>query len=467
MKRLPVVLAAGLALLAAVVASLFLVWQRGGIPGRAAGAAPAGPLMAEAATFEFAVYYLSPPKTAPLAAVAGLLATKEFASLVSVSSPPDGKSRPQVFPRHLRDVRVESYAPPEPDLVQRFGRGLSTAQAAELATAREALVLDFGLPRARVWEGGKLACRLVSALARREQALVWDEETREIFTPAAWDERRLAPWQDPIPEISRHTVIHAYKDKDYVRAISLGMAKFALPDIVVTDFSWASNRNMGHLVNLTAQAFAEGAELRRGGRLDLRLADIRNGAVREPQLAALEKKGTGEARLVFAPGVWEDGDPRNRLLEIRFDSYPGRDNHSRQEQLLDTFFGSKDSVKYVKHDEQVKAASARARGRLPELRRAFEAGLRPGEYLLLKAPFARPDQGNEWMWVEVVAWQGKRIRGLLRNEPFEIPSLHAGQVVWIDPDDVFDYILHNPDGREEGNETGAIIDGLPGETRAQ
>jgi uncharacterized protein YegJ (DUF2314 family) len=121
----------------------------------------------------------------------------------------------------------------------------------------------------------------------------------------------------------------------------------------------------------------------------------------------------------------------------------------------------------VKHDEQLEAASTRARARLPELRSAFVAGFRPAEYLLLKAPFARPDDGHEWMWVEVVSWKGKRVRGLLRNEPFEIPTLHAGQEVEIDEDDVFDYILRHPDGTEEGNETGALIDGLPGETRQE
>jgi hypothetical protein len=218
------------------------------------------------------VYYLSSPKVDPHEAVEDLLAQRDYQSFSTVSAPPDGKAGPEVFPRHLKDLRAESYAPPGFDLVQRFGRGLGRTQAQALQESREALVMDFALPRERIWEGGRLACRLVSALARREEGIIWDEETREVFTPDAWDERRVRPWTDTIPDVSRHTVIHAYQDKEFVRAISLGMAKFALPDIVVEDFSWSSNRNMGHLINLTAQALAEGAEVQRGGRLKLRLS---------------------------------------------------------------------------------------------------------------------------------------------------------------------------------------------------
>ena len=61
------------------------------------------------------------------------------------------------------------------------------------------------------------------------------------------------------------------------------------------------------------------------------------------------------------------------------------------------------------------------------------------------------------MWVEVTSWKGDKIKGHLRNDPFEIPNLHSGQVVNVRQAEVFDYIRHYSDGSEEGNETGAII----------
>jgi len=44
------------------------------------------------------------------------------------------------------------------------------------------------------------------------------------------------------------------------------------------------------------------------------------------------------------------------------------------------------------------------------------------------------------MWVAVTTWKDNKIKGLLQNEPSEIPSLHAGQTDEVREEDVFDYI---------------------------
>jgi uncharacterized protein YegJ (DUF2314 family) len=125
--------------------------------------------------------------------------------------------------------------------------------------------------------------------------------------------------------------------------------------------------------------------------------------------------------------------------------------------MLNCFFGWEDSVAHIQHDEALLEASRKARAKLPELHRAFSAGLQPGEFIQLKAPFQTPGGGNEWMWVEVVSWKADDIKGTLENEPFDIPSLHGGQIVHVREEDVFDYIRHYPDDRTEGNTTGSII----------
>lgn len=79
------------------------------------------------------------------------------------------------------------------------------------------------------------------------------------------------------------------------------------------------------------------------------------------------------------------------------------------------------------------------------------------QYILVKAPFATRDGGNEWMWVEVAKWSGDTIEGLLKNEPVDVPGLRGGQMVKVSQAKVFDYVRHHPDGREEGNETTKII----------
>jgi hypothetical protein len=62
--------------------------------------------------------------------------------------------------------------------------------------------------------------------------------------------------------MSDHIVIHSYQDEEFIRAVLLGMAKFGLPDLVVENSARSQGRNVGHLINLTAQVLAE----RSGGR---------------------------------------------------------------------------------------------------------------------------------------------------------------------------------------------------------
>jgi uncharacterized protein YegJ (DUF2314 family) len=62
------------------------------------------------------------------------------------------------------------------------------------------------------------------------------------------------------------------------------------------------------------------------------------------------------------------------------------------------------------------------------------------------------------MWVEVGSWKGDDIVGLLDNEPYAIPALHAGSTVKVSERQVFDYLRYKADGTEEGNETGRAIE---------
>ena len=102
--------------------------------------------------------------------------------------------------------------------------------------------------------------------------------------------------------------------------------------------------------------------------------------------------------------------------------------------------------------------SDRARQKLPSLRKEFNAGLQPGEHLLLKAPFETSSGGREWMWVEVSSWKGDDIVGLLANEPEDVKGLRAGSTVKVSEKEVFDYIRYKADGSSEGNETGKEIE---------
>ena len=154
----------------------------------------------------------------------------------------------------------------------------------------------------------------------------------------------------------------------------------------------------------------------------------------------------------------EEGDPRNRIIDLAFDRYEGNDKHAQQDAAFGWLFGWEDAVRNnVEHTDELLEESRKEKSKLPQLRKDFDAGLLPGEYILVKAPFDAPDGGREWMWVEIRKWKRHAITGVLQNQPERIPKLHDGQVVQVQEEDVFDYVRHYPDGRKDGNTTGAMI----------
>ncbi|MFW5739820.1 MAG: DUF2314 domain-containing protein [Myxococcota bacterium] len=76
---------------------------------------------------------------------------------------------------------------------------------------------------------------------------------------------------------------------------------------------------------------------------------------------------------------------------------------------------------------------------------------------MVKAPFKTASGGNEWMWVEVISWQGSTIRGVLQNVPYDMPGLKQGARVEVEESAIFDYIYTSSDGGQVGNETDALL----------
>jgi uncharacterized protein YegJ (DUF2314 family) len=416
---------------------------------------PAGSPMADSIQFQYAVYMLPIHAKNPSAVLQEALA-KKYAGLKLVAEIPT-EPREMVVSVHLQKHVQQEYAPPDMESLRHFGYGLSQEQAQALQKSEEAFVLQFSHPRENVWAGLRNANALVEEIARKTNGLVWDEETREVFSPDAWHEKRLKPWPGDVPDISGQTVIHVYKKDELERAITLGMTKIGLPDVVVDGISWSSNGQVGHLINLFCQAMAEGAVFEKLGKFTLELRAIKNSEVRDAQLKSLKGNSMGVAYLSLRPGVWEEGDPKNRLIQLTAEKYVGNDTTAKQSRMLSCFFGWEDRVTDVEHSDELLEESRKERAKLPGLRKHFNAGLQPDEFILVKAPFKTPDGGNEWMWVEITYWKENLIRGTLENEPFRIPDLHAGQVVEVWQGDVFDYIRQYPDKHREGNTTGEII----------
>jgi uncharacterized protein YegJ (DUF2314 family) len=418
-------------------------------------ALPVTSLMSGSIRFQYAVYIL--PVTHSISPISALNdALKRHEDLTAVSEVPQEPQTMLIHAYIQTDVQ-NRYAPPDLKYLQHFGHGISPEHIRALQRSNQALVLDFGHPKKQVWTALHTASELVEEIARKTNGLIWDEETREIFSPDAWQQKRLANWVGDVPDISSQITIHIYNNDISLRAITLGMVKIGLPDVVVTDEGWSSKSQVGNLINIFGQAMAEGNSIPQTGEFRLELRAIKNSDVREDQLKRLKPNGAGIACLTLVPGVWEEGDPKNRSIQIMSDRYPGADASAQQETMISSFFGAEDFVSHIEHNEELLAASAKAKAKLPELQRAFAAGLEPGEFIEVKAPFPTDSGGREWMWVEVTSWKDNRIVGLLENDPEEVATLRAGQKVEVRQEDVFDYLHQFPDKTSEGNTTGEII----------
>ena len=411
--------------------------------------------LADSISFEYAIYLLPRPKpAAPLPLLHGAL--ERYPALKLVDKIPENPDT-MLLRGYLKEDIANNYAPPDLKSLPYHAHGLSDQESELLQRSTNALILDFSHPKKNVWQALRAANELAEDLARKSGGLVWDEETREVYSPDAWHEKRLASWSDEIPDVSDQTVIHIYPNGDFARAITLGMSKMGLPDIVVQETPWSSDNQVGNLINIFSQSIAERRTPPKVDQYRLDLHAIKNPHMREKQLADLKGNANGAACLTLAEAKWEEGDPKNRLVRLDADRYPGDDPHAKQDSMLSSFFGWQDSITTVEHSPELLAESAKEKSRLPELRKLFNAGLAPGEFIEVKAPFSAEDGNREWMWVEVTRWKGDEIRGTLENEPAEVKTLKAGQVVQVREQDIFDYIHRFADKRVEGNTTGEII----------
>ena len=446
----------GLGAFACLVAPLVRAEQEAPQPG---SVIPSGDIRARNAFYSVVFYFTPEPKAPVLEAVQALLADK----LPGVPLVTEPKEAPKpAFVAMEREVApLENYPVPDAPYLERWGIGIKGPDAAAVQASKEAVRLILIVPKDSTWEMAKRFTELTGDFAQKTGAFIWDSATRQFFSAAAWRERRIEPWTGAIPDVSDQITIHAYRvaETNYVRAITLGMEKFALPDLVIQQMLASETRSGGNLINVTAQLLAEEPVIEHPGEYHLRLAALKNEAVSKMHRKNLLKGATEEARLALVIGRPEDGDPDNPLVELDFRNGVGRSNDERRQATFAQIWGSADTLIGVRHNEAILAASKAAKAKLPALQKIFARGLAPGERIILKAPFARDDgEGNEWMWVEILKWPAEgKATGILQNEPHYVKKLRAGSRVLIKPEEVFDYVYYKTDGTKEGNETGRLM----------
>lgn len=398
---------------------------------------PAGPLVAERAAYAMALYFPKTTAASPEQAIAACARKAPTLRLVAVDDDVE-----EILGYGVRRIPLADFAPPTVAELPYMGVGVSPAQGESLQASADPLVVTFVGPGPQAPALLDAATALMDCAARRLDALVWDEESRRVFSREAWQDRLGPPTPD---RLSRHFVIHSYENDGAVRAVSLGLGKLGLPDLVVERTTRHSASRVVELMNEIASEL-----FRRGSLTDA------------GQLRLTPRPGAGGAAAVaieLVEGTRAPGDNENRLIEVWFGGADSGE-HARQVVVLNKILGEADDqiIRAANDDRELLAARDRARAALPGVRERYNRGEFELESVSVKALF-EDEHGSEWMWVEVRSWRGDRIEGVLTSTPFDVRTVVAGDHVTVSMDGVFDYEVLGPDGVVEGGETSRILEG--------
>jgi len=410
-----------------------------------------GKITDEGIFFEYAIYFLD--KDSLNIDVFKENIKRKYPKFKLTGSVPDFNNivETQLYIKEIFNVERDFIAP-DLEYLKYAGRGLDEKQKEKLQESKYVLLFDFTCKEQNLINVMAEANQMILDLSKENEALIWDSETREVFSNQFWEENRI--FSENSIDIWKHITIHMYKNDDYCRAITLGMLKFGLPEICIENLSCYIDESVESLFNLTAQTLLENKKIEEEGELKLNVNLLKNKKLKDLLIQSSYENAKGKTSINIVKGKWEEGDPQNRIIEIEFSEENSQIEHN---ELITTLFGSKDEMSHVTHDEKILEASNKAKLKIPELKEKFVKGLPVGTHLLLKFPFKYEDDNDEWMWVEVVKWKGNSIEGILQNDPYFVKSLKAGQKVSKEINLMFDYILYLPDGTSEGNETGTLI----------
>lgn len=410
-----------------------------------------GDLYEDTVIFQLAVYFLDKPTYNPVKRLEEWLSKDSTQNIALIKDSLD-KGLPSITIHKIDDI-IKDYAPLDTGMLKYFGYGMTDEEKIAFQNPKDLIVLNFSCLKDDVWSFYKRSIDLMYYLANNNSGIIWDEESRTCHTPKEWKRKRIDKWEEVIPNVTDHYVIHFYRVNGYCRAVTLGMRKFGLPDIALNNISCYQDKSSYNFINLLCQVLAEKHRPVKNGEIELCIDSLKSETLKNSFLGTLKKGAKKRSLVLLTPEENMEGDPYNRLLGIK--KVDG--DNSYLDIVVSEIFGSEDSLYDIQHDKEILDASMRAKEKLPELKKLFNKGLETNEHLLLKGPFATVTGRNEWMWVEVTKWENSVIHGILQNDPFEIPTLKAGAKVKIKQKEVFDYIHYLPDGTQKGNETGEII----------
>lgn len=109
-------------------------------------------------------------------------------------------------------------------------------------------------------------------------------------------------------------------------------------------------------------------------------------------------------------------------------------------------------------DHRIAPAVRQARKTLPQAKRRYLAGLPAGQAFFLSTRLRDPDGLVEQVFVRVTEWRGTQVKGTIANELGIVKTDQQNQLISFPDSAVLDWTISRPDGSEEGNYVGKLLD---------
>jgi uncharacterized protein YegJ (DUF2314 family) len=120
--------------------------------------------------------------------------------------------------------------------------------------------------------------------------------------------------------------------------------------------------------------------------------------------------------------------------------------------------GENTDVTVADFDRRIAPAVKKALATLPQAKRRFLKGLPEGQVFFLSTRIKDPDGTFEQVFVRVQQWSGAQVQGTIANALGTVKTYQQNQLISFPESEVLDWTISRPDGSEEGNYVGKLLD---------
>jgi hypothetical protein len=341
---------------------------------------------------------------------------------------------------------------PEVQYLNGFGYGMTEDDMVRCAASTRAYQIILTVPPAEAARAYPAFQALTLAAAQAMKGYVFDVAAKMAFTPAEYGRTLFNPsdW-----DLSRHVLVQRYPyQPGRFRVVTLGMAKFACPEVEIRDFPSKDGLLFQHLAAAAATRLVA-LRLQAGGpgdfpaTLALDPAAIKN----SPGRPGKEPAAATAVRVRFEGGEGAEGDPQDNIVRLAPpEDFPG-DLAKWATALSEKVLGFGLQVDYMSAGGIPGAKIQAARAGLPGVRKRFLAPRPAAEEYYVKFACSVEGAGVEYLWLKVSGWDDQGVTGTLLTEPALAKQFTAGQPLRVADPEVVDWMIRGAGGQIEGRLT--------------